>query len=127
MPNGADDGYFENLHRVEELEQRVRQIRRLNDEARVTGLWSLLVFSSGLHILGPSALREIRQLVADYDEFSKENDFYEEHDFGALEFGGHRIFWKIDCYDKSLSHGSVDAADDRLTTRVLTIMLAEEY
>ena len=127
MPSGADDGYFENLHRVEELEKRVRQIRRLNDEVRVTGLRGLLVFSSGLHVLGPLALREIRQIVADYDEFYGESDFYEEHDFGAVEFGGHKIFWKIDCYDKSLSHGSVDASDESQTTRVLTIILAEEY
>ena len=127
MPTGADDGYFNNAQRIEELEKRVRLIRRLNDEVRVTGLFGLLVVSSGLHVLGPPALREIRQIVADYDGFDPENDAYEEHDFGALEFGGHRIFWKIDYYDKSLSQGSVDPADERVTTRVLTIMLAEEY
>ena len=127
MPNGADDGYFDNLHRIEELEKRVGQIRRLNDEVRVTGLFGLLVFSSELNVHSPSARREIRQIVADYDGFDPDNDPYEEHDFGAVEFDDHLIFWKIDYYNKSLTHGSVDAADERVTARVLTIMLAEEY
>ncbi|MGB5864416.1 MAG: DUF3768 domain-containing protein [Sulfitobacter sp.] len=127
MTSGADDGYFDHLHRIEELEERIRQIRRLNDEARVTGLWCLLIFSSGLHVLGPQALREIRQIVADCKDFDPDNDVYEEHDFGAVDFGGHRIFWKIDYYNKSLSQASTDPANERVTTRVLTIMLAEEY
>lgn len=127
MPNGASDGGFQNIHRLEELEKRIGQIRRLNDEVRVTGLIGLLVFSNGLHVLGPSAQREIRQIVADYDGFDSDNDTYEEHDFGAVEFGRHRIFWKIDCYNRSLTQGSADPAEKRLTTRVLTIMLAEEY
>jgi len=127
MTSGADDGYFDHLHRIEELEERVRQIRRLNDEARATGLWCLLVFSSGLHVLGPQALREIRQVVADFEDFDPDNDVYEEHNFGAVDFGGHRIFWKIDCYNKSLTQASNDPADEHVTTRVLTMMLAEEY
>ncbi|HUB63143.1 MAG TPA: DUF3768 domain-containing protein [Methylocella sp.] len=49
------------------------------------------------------------------------------HDFGSFELAGQRFFWKIDCYDKSLEFGSVDPADPENTTRVLTIMLAEEY
>lgn len=127
MSGGADDGYFAHLDSIQELEEKVSRIRRLNDEARITGLWCLLVFSRGLHVLGSHAMREIRQIVADFDEFDQDNDVYEEHDFGAVDFGGHNIFWKIDCYDKSLSQASPNPADERLTTRVLTIMLAEEY
>lgn len=127
MSNGEDDAYGDHIHRIEELEKRVKKIRRLNDEARITGLWCLLVFSSGLHVLGPLALKEIRQLIANYNDFDADNDVYEEHDFGDVEFGGHRIFWKIDCYNKSLSQLSADPSDEWITTRVLNIMLAEEY
>jgi hypothetical protein len=55
------------------------------------------------------------------------NDPYGEHDFGALTVEDRKIFFKIDYYDRALAGGSPDPADPRVTTRVLTIMLAEEY
>jgi hypothetical protein len=42
-----------------------------------------------------------------------------KHDFGAIDEGGERYFWKIDSYDR--------ATDPAATTRVLTIMRADEY
>ncbi|HEX8416049.1 MAG TPA: DUF3768 domain-containing protein, partial [Methylobacterium sp.] len=50
-----------------------------------------------------------------------------EHDFGALEAAGERVFFKIDYFDASLSHASPDPADTCVTARVLTVMLAGEY
>lgn len=44
-----------------------------------------------------------------------------------IEVGGKTVIWKIDCYDKSMTYGSDDPANPALTTRVLTIMLGEEY
>lgn len=50
-----------------------------------------------------------------------------ERDFGALSFLDHKLFFKIDAYDRDLEYGSPDPADAGVTVRVMTIMLASEY
>jgi Protein of unknown function (DUF3768) len=62
-----------------------------------------------------------------FDVFTDDNDPHGEHDFGAVDEGGVRCFWKIDCYDRATEFGSPDPADPAVTTRVLTIMRADEY
>ena len=44
-----------------------------------------------------------------------------------FELAGHTFFWKIDYYDKDTQRGSEDPADPEQTTRVMTIMFAEDY
>ena len=70
--------------------------------------------------------------VMEFDTFTEDNDPHGEHDFGAFEHAGKRIFWKIDYYDRAsfgTGHdcGSENPADPAVTLRVLTIMLASEY
>ena len=65
--------------------------------------------------------------VVEFDQFNEDNDPHGEHDFGSFEHAGQRIFWKIDTYDLSMEWGSEDPSDPAKTTRVLTIMLADEY
>ena len=50
-----------------------------------------------------------------------------EHDFGAFDYQGQKIFWKFDYYDLNKQFYSEDPADPAQTCRVLTIMLASEY
>lgn len=64
------------------------------------------------------------QRVAEFDNFTEHND---PHDFGAFEFHGHQLFWKLDAYDVDYNMGSDDPTDLSKTRRVLTIMLAEEW
>lgn len=66
---------------------------------------------------------EYRQPTA----FDADNDPYDEHDFGSFKIIDQRMFWKIDYYGETMDVGSNDPADPAQTTRVLTIMLAEEY
>jgi Protein of unknown function (DUF3768). len=62
-----------------------------------------------------------------YDAFTPDNDPYEEHDFGKIEYDEQVIFWKFDYYDLDLSMMSPDPSDPAVTARVLTVMLADEY
>ena len=65
--------------------------------------------------------------VRNFNDFNEDNNPYGEKDFGAFEFKGKKIFWKIDYYDRELLYLSPDACNPKLTNRVLTIMYANEY
>ena len=56
-----------------------------------------------------------------------DNDPHREHDFGSFEIEGETYFFKIDYYALDMIGGSEDPADPEKTTRVLTIMRADEY
>lgn len=105
------------------------RIRELNDAFRKTFDRSkgLPVLTAGVASL-PSDMQAmaIRKVVT-FDAFDEDNDPHGEHDFGAFELAGERLFWKIDYYDPTMEYGSEDPADPTKTTRVLTLMLAEEY
>lgn len=70
---------------------------------------------------------ELLRTVRDFDTFATDNDPHGEHDFGRFAFDGATLYWKIDYYDRALDYGSDDPADPEVTTRVLTILLADEY
>ena len=65
--------------------------------------------------------------VREFDDFKEENDPHGEHDFGAIKLDSVSAFWKVDYYDRAMTMGSPDPTDPTVTTRVLTVMLAEEY
>ena len=69
----------------------------------------------------------LRAALARFSEWDAGNDSYGEHDFGAFDLFGERLFFKIDYYDKTLTCHSPDATDKSVTERVITVMLAEEY
>ena len=103
------------------------RIAKLNDAFRKTFLGGKVMLTRGISELPENEKNAILALVQMFDDFTPDNDPYGEHDFGAIEHNGQRIFWKIDYYDKTLSFGSENPADPTVTTRVLTVMLAEEY
>lgn len=103
------------------------KIRALNDALRdLTGEGRICV-TSGIARLDETEQAEIMRRVFRYRDFTPENDPYGEHDYGAFEHAGKWIMWKIDYYDRTCEWGSPDPADEAVTTRVLTVMLAEEY
>lgn len=104
------------------------KIAELNDLCRkAMGVAGKLFQTAGICALPYADQSAIREKVEMFDAFTPDNDPYGEHDFGAFEHNGERIFWKIAYYDRTLTQGSEDPSDPKQTTRVLTIMLASEY
>ncbi|MEM6342661.1 MAG: DUF3768 domain-containing protein [Bacteroidota bacterium] len=108
---------------------RQRKIAELNDDYRLHRPLSggKLVITRGVLSLGYKDAIQISEYVRTFDNFTKDNDPYGEHDFGSFIHKGQQIFWKIDYYDLNFEYGSEDPADETKTRRVLTIMLASEY
>ena len=74
------------------------------------------------------AQRQLLLLVQSFDTFTKDNDPWQQHDFGCIDFAGTRYFWKIDLLDQETkSVYPSDPTNPNLTWRVLTIMEAAEY
>lgn len=101
--------------------------RRLNDELRKNFSSGTAVLTPGIAALGAEAVARIVKTVEVYDDFCHANDPNEEHDFGAFDVDGQRIFFKIDHYDENLSFHSPDPADPSVTKRVITRLLTSEY
>jgi hypothetical protein len=117
-------------------------IRRLNDLARthpetVNAIWvmtqgvaALLAGDDDtLAALSAAVARtaQLRGALASFAEFPEDNDPYGEHDFGALELFGAKLFWKIDYYHPDHDTYAPVPSSTELCRRVLTVMLAEEY
>jgi hypothetical protein len=113
---------------IEKDIQHRAKIRRLNDRLRCHGIGQgSVLITSGIQDQGQEFGLNVIEAVRTFDEFTPDNDPHGEHDFGAFEVDGKRLFWKIDYYDTSFESGSNDPASEEQTHRVLTIMLASEY
>ena len=109
------------------MSARSRKLAELNDRLRQTGQGGRIVITRGIRERGETFVARVLERVRTFDAFTKENDPYGEHDFGNFELDGETIYFKVDYYNKTLDGGSENPADPDQTTRVLTIMLAEEY
>ena len=109
-------------------EARKKRIRELNDRFRqqAYGNGSILI-TAGIQSLGESKMSEVIAAVQNFTAFTQDNDPHNEHDFGAIDIANAKVFWKIDYFDLSRTMHSPDPADETVSHRVLTVMLASEY
>lgn len=103
------------------------RIAELNDHLRVHRVGGRVMMTNGIAALGPVAVAAILVKLTAFSDFNRDNDPHGERDLGLFDHDGERILWKVDAYDLAMQYGSPDAADPAVTTRVLTIMRAEEY
>lgn len=105
-------------------------IRTLNDALRQCGpqeSHNRVLVTSGVQERGATFVAGALGAMLVFDAFTADNDPYGEHDFGAFDLEGERLYFKIDYYDLAMEGHSPDPADPAQTVRVLTIMLANEY
>jgi hypothetical protein len=103
------------------------RIRELNDDFRRTFVGGVVLITAGVEAMPDDYRRSLLAKVRAFDSFTEDNDPHSEHDFGAVDEAGVRYFWKIDYCDRATEFGSPDPADPAVTTRVLTVMRADEY
>ena len=110
---------------------RTAKIRQINDTTRMClcGLGTgKLVWTDAVRALSEEQRQGLLGKVVEFNAFNDDNDPHHEHDFGAVEHAGQKWFWKIDYYAKDdFNYGSEDPADPAQTSRVLTLMRADEY
>ncbi len=102
-------------------------IRVLNDNFRATFIGGRVLMTAGVDALPIDTKARVLLAVQSFSNFTKDNDPHREHDFGSFEIEGETYFFKIDYYALEMDGGSEDPADPEKTTRVLTIMRADEY
>lgn len=102
-------------------------IKILNDNFRQTFFGGQVLVTNGIRSKSTNDVSAILARVRNFNNFTKGNDPYGEHDFGSFDYKGDKIFFKIDYYDENLKYASENPADTSKTKRVMTIMLAEEY
>jgi hypothetical protein len=107
--------------------KKADRIRLLNDNFRTTFVGGKVVMTPGVAELPVDERARVLLTVQGFADFDAENDPHGEHDFGSFELAGETYFFKVDYYSPDLNGGSEDPADPEQTTRVLTIMRADEY
>ena len=112
---------------------RAKRIATLNDALRrnpVKRTLGQVLLSSGISARGAEFKAMVLTALArmQAQDFKKGNDPYGERDFNSFTVDGKLCLMKIDYFAKEdLRRASDDPADPERTTRVLTIMLADEY
>lgn len=100
------------------------KIALLNDAFRKSFSGGQVMMTAGVDALPDMVKCAALHEVATFNAFTGDNDPYGEHDFGSFELCSRKFFWKIDLYEEP---GVKGPDGEPVVTRVLTVMLAEEY
>jgi hypothetical protein len=102
------------------------RIRELNDAFRTTLRGGKVAMSDRVAAIPPEIVGKAIVMVAAFDAFTPDDDPLGEHDCGSFQLYGWTFVFRIDCYDKNLEFQSDDPSNPEHTTRVLTLLLAED-
>lgn len=102
-------------------------IKTMNDNLRKHLIGGKVILTVGINAKSQDDITQILNLVQCFNNFTEDNDPYNEHDFGSFDYHGEKIYWKIDYYDKNYQYLSENPSNPEITNRVMTVMLADEY
>lgn len=109
------------------MPDKLQRIRAMNDALRKHGLGGEIYATASVMALGFDVLKHVANEVAKFDDFNTNNDPHGEHDFGRVQVGDIKVWFKIDYYsDASKQYGAEDPSDPT-TVRVMTIGLPSDY
>jgi Protein of unknown function (DUF3768) len=103
------------------------KVRELNDQLRRFGRGGMIVMTDGIATSDRQTITSIFAAIAAFDAFTEDNDPWGEHDCAILNVAGLNVMYKIDYFDRSRTYHSPNPSDPTVTTRVMTIMQADEY
>ena len=69
-------------------------IKTLNDNFRRTFSSGKVMLTYGISAKSQNEVAEILNQVRCFNNFTKANAPYNEHDFGSLDYNGEKIYWK---------------------------------
>lgn len=127
-PNEGADGAPPEPYISGEAE-RTASIQAQNDALRQNFVGGRVLMTNGIQALGDEIAARVIAAVQAFEAFNQDNDPFCLHDCALLNVEGvdEKVMFKVDAYDRALTYGSPDEADPKVTTRVLTILLASEY
>lgn len=105
----------------------VAAVRMLNDVIRTTLSGCVVHITPSILHLPDDKRERVLAAVRSFSNFNNDNDPYKEHDMGMFVVDGTKYMWRIDYYDSDLKHHSPDPSNPFVTTRVITIMRADDY
>ena len=86
-----------------------------------------IVMTQGVNAKGPAFHMVLMQRLAEYNNFTADNDPNGWHDFGSIKVNGIDVWFKIDLYDENYDMGSETPHDIAVTRRVMTLLFPSEY
>jgi hypothetical protein len=102
-----------------------KKVAKLNDAFRTSG--AMFYITSGVSALPLETQANALAAVRSFTAFTPENNPYEERDMVFVEVDGQKFIFTISYYDIDMRFLSDDPSDAKVTKRVGTLLLAEEY
>jgi hypothetical protein len=103
-----------------------QRIRELNDDLRIYGRGGETYRTEKIVALPIKLQEELGGRIRAYI-FTRDNDLFQEHDYGFLKFRRRNFVFKIDYLKLESDEPSEDPSDPGKTRRILSLMMADEY